>query len=411
MTSLVKTCANDPYISPNLIHYPMPRQTVIRNSQMDSAHVVASSKSTESAGNIESTIKAYGKGIKLVSKIVLWYFLSSVYNIYNKKALLQLGDMPWTIATIQMGMGILIVVPLWILKLRSHSFDSVKSIVQYLRLISVESVFQVLTHTAGVIALGLGSVSFTHIVKAGEPFFTATLCYFVLNQTLRPQVILALVTIIAGVSLSSASEATFSWQCLLAGLASNVFSAARVVRTKWVQLQQQKSLEKLQQATTATSSNTASAPQLVATGKSIEPQLVPLLPENNYALSTMLSFVMLVPFTLLIEGSKISTTLRSVSNIQNYRDGYINALIAGVLIYAYNELSFSVLAEVRRPTTHAVANTLRRVAVIVTSVIIFGYRLPAIGVFGAVLSMAGVLWYSLLPQQSPSAASAVKVKT
>ena len=55
----------------------------------------------------------------------------------------------------------------------------------------------------------------------------------------------------------------------------------------------------------------------------------------------------------------------------------------------------------RRPTTHAVANTLRRVAVIVTSVIIFGYKLPAIGVLGAALSMIGVLWYSMCPQQAP----------
>lgn len=356
--------------------------------------ILAANKNSISNNNARNeTVQTYSKGAKLLGKIALWYFLSSVYNIYNKKALLQLGDMPWTIATIQMSMGFFLVAPLWAIGLRRHTFDSVSSVLHHLRLISVESMFQVMTHTAGVIALGLGSVSFTHIVKAGEPFFTATLSYLVLKQSLRLPVVLALATIISGVCLSSASEATFSWPCLLAGLASNVFSAARVVRTKYVQIRQQK------QSINASVSSAQVASASVT--------ITPLSPENSYALSTMLSFAMLVPFTLAIEGARISQSLQLVATESTYRDGYINALIAGVLIYMYNELSFSVLAEVRRPTTHAVANTLRRVAVIVTSVIIFGYKLPPVGVFGAALSMVGVLLYSLCPQpaqtQTPSA--------
>lgn len=371
---------------------PPPMTSTNRNDK-NSDIIAATSSQIKVSGStaIDNKYDAR-KGVKLFAKVILWYFLSSVYNIYNKKALLQLGDMPWTIATIQMGMGLLIIVPLWVTGLRKHSFDSIKSITQYLRLISVESAFQVMCHTAGVIALGLGSVSFTHIVKAGEPFFTATLSYLILNQSLRLPVIGSLIIIISGVCLSSASEATFSWPCLLAGLASNIFSAARVVRTKYVQIRQQQQLQ----------SQGGSVSQVS--------QIKPLSPENSYALSTMLSFVMLIPFTLAIEGPRIFHSLQLVSSNQNFCDGYINALIAGVLIYAYNELSFSVLAEVRRPTTHAVANTLRRVAVIVTSVIIFGYKLPAVGVFGAVLSMIGVLLYSICPQQSPSIAVVDKLK-
>jgi len=316
-----------------------PKMTYSNNNNLDilGNKVITSSSSSSNQSDTTSDDQmqqTYKKRVKLFGKIILWYFLSSVYNIYNKKALLQLVNMPWTIATIQMSMGLLIVVPLWITGLRKHSFDSVASIIKYLRLISVESVFQMLTHLTGVIALGLGSVSFTHIVKAGEPFFTATLSYLVLHQTLRFPVILSLLTIIFGVCLSSAGEATFSWPCMLAGLASNVFSAARVVRTKYVQVRQQR---ENQNGNVVLQENQ---------NQSQNQNIPPLSPENSYALSTMLSFAMLVPFTLAMEGRQINHSLRLAATDQNFRDGYMNALIAGVLIYAYNELSFSVLAEV-----------------------------------------------------------------
>ena len=51
--------------------------------------------------------------------------------------------------------------------------------------------------------------------------------------------------------------------------------------------------------------------------------------------------------------------------------GYQYAFLSGLLFYAYNELSFSVLAEVS-PITHAICNTLKRVAVIVASILFLG---------------------------------------
>lgn len=47
----------------------------------------------------------------------LWYLLNIGYNIYNKRVL-NIFPLPWLVATVQMGVGILYFVPLWLTKLR-----------------------------------------------------------------------------------------------------------------------------------------------------------------------------------------------------------------------------------------------------------------------------------------------------
>ena len=87
--------------------------------------------------------------------------------------------------------------------------------------------YQALTHAAGVIALGAGAVSFTQVVKASEPAFTAAISAFFFSEYLPWQCYAALVPVMIGVSMASVTELTFSWFCLGAGMMANVFAAAR----------------------------------------------------------------------------------------------------------------------------------------------------------------------------------------
>ena len=70
--------------------------------------------------------------------------------------------------------------------------------------------------------------------------------------------------------------------------------------------------------------------------------------DNYYAVLTIVSFLMLVPVTLLMEGSKIF----SLTSIANYKEGVKQMLISGILFYLYNEVSFKALNSLN-PVSHA----------------------------------------------------------
>jgi hypothetical protein len=60
-----------------------------------------------------------------------------------------------------MGMGFLIFIPLWALKLRDRPAKSMKELMETFNSLTSVATYQSLTHASGVIALGSGAVSFT----------------------------------------------------------------------------------------------------------------------------------------------------------------------------------------------------------------------------------------------------------
>ena len=70
------------------------------------------------------------------------------------------------------------------------------------------------------------------------------------------------------------------------------------------------------------------------------------------------------------------------------------SLLSGLFFYLYNEVAFLALGRVNT-VTHAVANTMKRVIIIVASVIAFKTPISTIGVIGLSIAIAGTLAYSL----------------
>ena len=163
------------------------------------------------------------KNLQVFTYLSLWYLFSGFYNTYNKKALNSL-KLPWFVATVQMGMGVLIFFPLWALGLRARPASSMTGFKTLVKEMASVGFYQSLTHAAGVIALGSGAVTFTQVVKAAEPAFTAFMSAVFFNEFLPWQAYVALLPVMAGVAMSSVSELTFSWFCLGAGVMSNVFA-------------------------------------------------------------------------------------------------------------------------------------------------------------------------------------------
>ena len=140
------------------------------------------------------------------SFFALWYLFNIGYNIYNKKALNAL-PIPWTMATLQLFVGIPYCFALWLTGVRKApklSGDNVKTLFPV-------SLGHLGTHIGAVISLGAGAVSFTHIVKASEPVVSAALSAVMLGAIYHPITYLTLLPIVGGVALASLKELSFTW--------------------------------------------------------------------------------------------------------------------------------------------------------------------------------------------------------
>jgi solute carrier family 35 protein E1 len=68
--------------------------------------------------------------------------------------------------------------------------------------------------------------------------------------------------------------------------------------------------------------------------------------------------------------------------------------LGGISYYAYNEVAFLALGKVN-PVTHAVGNTIKRVVIIVASVVAFKTPMSTGSIIGSSIAIAGTLLYSL----------------
>lgn len=167
--------------------------------------------------------------IKLTSLFALWYALNVAYNIGNKLVLTAL-PIPWTAATIELFFGLPYVLMLWATGLRKTpklSFDNIKTL-------SSQGFFLAATHVGGVISFGAGAISFTHVLKATEPVWSALLLAVCFKEFLPIPVYLSLIPIIGGVGLASLKELSFSWLSFTAAVLSAVASASKAILSKKV---------------------------------------------------------------------------------------------------------------------------------------------------------------------------------
>jgi solute carrier family 35 protein E1 len=217
------------------------------------------------------------------------------------------------------------------------------------------------THIGAEISLGAGAVSFTHIVKASEPVVSAVLMAVMMNKFFAWQIYAALIPIVGGVAIASASELSFTWLGFIAAMLSNVSSALRAILAKKVM---------------------GSTKELSET--------------NLYAVLTIMSFLMLMPISILLENpfkvmSVCSTALET--NTASYL--IWNTVLSGITYYLYNETAFMALGRVM-PVTHAIGNTLKRVVIIVSAVFFFGTPVSLMGWTGCSIAILGTFLYSYL---------------
>lgn len=297
--------------------------------------------------------------LKTGSYFALWYLFNIGYNIYNKQALNAI-NFPWTIATIQMATGILYFAPLWLLGIRKApklSFDDLKTLFPI-------ALCHTGVHVGAVIALGAGAVSFAHIVKASEPVVTCVVNALLLGEVLPAKVYATLLPIIGGVGIASMKELSFTYLALASAMLSNVSSSLRGVLSK----------------------KTMSGKKI---GENLDAQ-------NLYAVLTAMSTLILIPMMLALEGTGFVGAFKNVVAGGSFTNQSLSTLLllGGATYYLYNEVAFLALGKVN-PVTHAVGNTIKRVVIIVASVIAFKTPMSTGSVIGSSIAILGTLLYSL----------------
>ncbi|CAN6195465.1 unnamed protein product [Urochloa humidicola] len=302
------------------------------------------------------------KTLQLGALFGLWYLFNIYFNIYNKQVLKVL-PYPINITNVQFAVGTAIAVFMWITGILKRPKISGAQLLAILPLAIVHTMGNLFTN----MSLGKVAVSFTHTIKAMEPFFSVLLSAVFLGELPTPWVVLSLLPIVGGVALASLTEASFNWAGFWSAMASNVTFQSRNVLSKKLMVKKEESLDNI----------------------------------NLFSIITVMSFFLLAPVTLLTEGVKVSPAVLQSAGL-NLKQIYTRSLIAAFCFHAYQQVSYMILARVS-PVTHSVGNCVKRVVVIVTSVLFFRTPVSPVNSLGTGVALAGVFLYSQLKRLKPKA--------
>lgn len=259
-----------------------------------------------------------------------------------------------------MATGILYFVPLWLTGVRKAPRLSFKELKTLLPI----ALCHTGVHVGAVIALGAGAVSFAHIVKASEPVVTCGANALLLGEILPVKVYATLLPIIGGVAVASMKELSFTILALASAMLSNVSSSLRGVLSK-----------------------------KTMTGRKIGENLDA---QNLYAVLTAMSTIILIPMMLAVEGTGFFPAFKAAVRGGSFTNQSLSTLLllGGATYYLYNEVAFLALGKVN-PVTHAVGNTIKRVVIIVASVVAFKTPMSTGSIVGSSIAIFGTLLYSL----------------
>lgn len=303
----------------------------------------------------------------------LWYALNVVYNIINKKVL-NVIPAPLTVGSIQFGIGALYAALFWITGLRPTPKLTAQGKDMCWKVGAYHSSGQLLS----MVSLGAGPVSFTHIVKALEPFFSAIVSALVFGKWMKPQVYATLIPVVGGVGYACLKERSFSWLAFWTAMGSNVAFALRAVVSK--------------------------SAMVNYIGENINSV-------NLFGLITWAAFIISIPVAVIGEQTSMvdmwKTATVGEGAVTNVNDLTKSLVLSGLFHYLNNEVMYLALSNVH-PVTLAVGNTMKRVFIMVASVLVFRNPVSLQAGIGAAIGISGVLLYSLTKQHYEALEAAEK---
>ncbi|THG19578.1 hypothetical protein TEA_013992 [Camellia sinensis var. sinensis] len=215
-----------------------------------------------------------------------------------------------------------------------------------------------LGHVMSNVSFAAVAVSFTHTIKALEPFFNAAASQFILGHQIPLPLWLSLAPVVFGVSMASLTELSFNWTGFISAMISNIAFTYRSIYSK--------------KAMTGMDST------------------------NVYAYISIIALLVCIPPALIIEGPQLMQHGFADAIAKVGLPKFLSDLFwIGMFYHLYNQVATNTLERVA-PLTHAVGNVLKRVFVIGFSIVVFGNRISTQTGIGTVIAIVGVAIYSLI---------------
>ncbi|KAI3684515.1 hypothetical protein L6452_33739 [Arctium lappa] len=337
------------------------RSPVLESESCDGFEVKATSVS-DSAEESDAAAVPVAKSKMAVLGLLfgIWYLFNIYFNIYNKQVL-EVFPNPVTLTAVQLAVGTAMIFFSWALNLHKWPNISRAQLVAILPL----AVMHTLGNLSTNMSLGKVSVSFTHTIKAMEPFFSVILSTMFLGEIPTLWVVSSLVPIVGGVVLASLTEASFNWAGFWSAMASNLTNQSRNVLSKKFMVKKEESLDNI----------------------------------TLFSIITIMSFFLFTPVALLVEGVKFTPTYLQSAGL-NLKHVYVRSLLASICFHTYQQVAYMILQRVS-PVTHSVGNCVKRVVVIVSSIFFFRTPVSFINAIGTGIALAGVFLYSQVKRIKP----------
>ncbi|KAL7128819.1 hypothetical protein ABFS83_13G019300 [Erythranthe nasuta] len=288
-----------------------------------------------------------------------WWALNVVFNIYNKKVL-NVFPFPWLTSTLSLAAGSLIMLGSW----ATNIAQPPETDLHFWKNLLPVAVAHTIGHVAATVSMSKVAVSFTHIIKSGEPAFTVLVSRFLMGETFPLSVYLSLLPIIGGCALSAATELNFNLTGFMGAMLSNLAFVFRNIFSK----------------------------RGMSKGKSSSVGGM-----NYYACLSILSLLIVTPFAIAVEGPHL-WAVGWQNALSQIGPNFIWWVVAqSVFYHLYNQVSYMSLNEIS-PLTFSIGNTMKRISVIVVSIIIFQTPLQPINALGAAIAISGTFLYSQAKQ-------------
>ncbi|CAM8929827.1 unnamed protein product [Rhodiola kirilowii] len=316
-----------------------------------SAYEADRSQPLELSIDEEATTEA-AKKLKIGIYFATWWSLNVVFNIYNKKVL-NAFPYPWLTSTLSLAAGSLMMLLSW----GTRIAEPPKTDLEFWKSLLPVAVAHTIGHVAATVSMSKVAVSFTHIIKSAEPAFSVLVSRFILGESFPMPVYFSLLPIIGGCALAAVTELNFNMIGFMGAMISNLAFVFRNIFSK-------KGMK----------------------GKSVGGM-------NYYACLSLLSLALLTPFAIAVEGPRMWAAgwQQAVSQIGPQFVWWVAA--QSIFYHLYNQVSYMSLDQIT-PLTFSVGNTMKRISVIVSSIIIFRTPIQPVNALGAAIAILGTFLYS-----------------
>ncbi|KAJ0101299.1 hypothetical protein Patl1_04275 [Pistacia atlantica] len=306
------------------------------------------------------------KKVKIGIYFATWWALNVVFNIYNKKVL-NAFPYPWLTSTLSLACGSLMMLISWATRIA----ETPKTDLEFWKTLFPVAVAHTIGHVAATVSMSKVAVSFTHIIKSGEPAFSVLVSRFLLGESFPVPVYLSLIPIIGGCALAAVTELNFN-------MIAHGFDLVEKSVTR-------------EGFMGAMISNLAFVFRNIFSKRGMKGKSVSGM--NYYACLSMLSLIILTPFALVVEGPQMWAAgwQTAISQIGPQFIWWVAA--QSVFYHLYNQVSYMSLDEIS-PLTFSIGNTMKRISVIVSSIIIFHTPVQPINALGAAIAVLGTFLYS-----------------